>query len=576
MTTELTPQIETPSQTESPSPIIHVQTENPGFNAGVILTETNYDTWSQIIEMQIAGREKLDYIIGNSPQPDAKDPSYSKWYAENQKIKGWLLTSMNSEIMKRYLRLRTAREIWSALAKAFYDGSDETKIFALNQRAFSIRQSNRPLPTYYGELVEIFQELDYRDNVKMRDPEDLIMYKRAVEKLRIHIFLNGLDTEFEQVQGEILRMDPSLDLESSYAYVRREANRRHLLNKDLTTPDSMAMLAHRNTPARHSGSMATSRSFDIRNKPVRNFDSGSKHPGSTRYCTHCGDTGHTKIRCYELIGYPEWWDPSKAPQRKGKASPATSSSPSTSIAIAGKSSPNTDANALHTTSETPGTQLDQPTPSESCEWIIDSGSTDHMSSDMPSISELKPSGNHVVSTANGTQVKMFFSTKEAKNAVEDIGEGNCNIQSLNYQTEILSPQIPEHREAVIEPTEHRETVIEPTTFELQENDQRNTTEATVPQLQSSSPLDAPSPHEPPPTGETQVTLEPSLCILPNRTTREYASYTLLKSSLPKFENASRSSFAISIDWTLNHKRGKSSTNVKHPYLDDDHKEYELR
>ncbi|KAF9671248.1 hypothetical protein SADUNF_Sadunf12G0027700 [Salix dunnii] len=46
---------ESPSKIESPSPIIHVQTESPGFNAGIILTETNYDTWSQIIEMQIVG-----------------------------------------------------------------------------------------------------------------------------------------------------------------------------------------------------------------------------------------------------------------------------------------------------------------------------------------------------------------------------------------------------------------------------------------------------------------------------------------------------------------------------------------
>ena len=21
-------------------------------------------------------------------------------------------------------------------------------------------------------------------------------------------------------------------------------------------------------------------------------------------CTHCGETGHTKMKCYELIGYP--------------------------------------------------------------------------------------------------------------------------------------------------------------------------------------------------------------------------------------------------------------------------------
>lgn len=169
--------------TKSLSQVIHVQSENSGFNAGIILTETNYDIWSQIVEMHIAGREKLDYLVGESAQPGTEDPNYSKWYAENQKVKGWLLTSMTPEIMKRYLRLRTAREIWSALAKAFYDGSDETQIFALNQRAFSLRQSGRSLPTYFGELVEIFQELDHRDKVKMNDPDDIIMYKASVEKL---------------------------------------------------------------------------------------------------------------------------------------------------------------------------------------------------------------------------------------------------------------------------------------------------------------------------------------------------------------------------------------------------------
>ena len=133
--------------------------------------------------------------------------------------------------------------------------------YLLNQRAFSIRQSGRSLPTYYGELVKIFQELDYRDKVKMRDLEDIIMYKASVEKLRIHIFLNGLDAEFEQVRGEILRMDPSLDLERTYAYVRCEANRRILLTNDLPAPDSVAMLARRNTPPirqTYPGSVATS------------------------------------------------------------------------------------------------------------------------------------------------------------------------------------------------------------------------------------------------------------------------------------------------------------------------------
>ena len=37
---------------------------NFGFNARIILTDTNYDNWFQIIEMHIVGREKLDYIMG--------------------------------------------------------------------------------------------------------------------------------------------------------------------------------------------------------------------------------------------------------------------------------------------------------------------------------------------------------------------------------------------------------------------------------------------------------------------------------------------------------------------------------
>ncbi|KAJ0080043.1 hypothetical protein Patl1_23846 [Pistacia atlantica] len=74
--------------------------------------------------MHIVEREKLSYIRGKKPPPKESDEGYKKWYAENQKVKRWLLMSMSPEIMKRYLCLSTTREIWSALSKAFYDGSD--------------------------------------------------------------------------------------------------------------------------------------------------------------------------------------------------------------------------------------------------------------------------------------------------------------------------------------------------------------------------------------------------------------------------------------------------------------------
>lgn len=83
--------------------------------------------------------------------------------------------SMTPDIMKRYLRFPIAHEIWSALSKAFYDGSDELQVFSLDQKAFSAKQSVKSPSVHYGELTEIFYELDHRDKVVMEDPRPVML-----------------------------------------------------------------------------------------------------------------------------------------------------------------------------------------------------------------------------------------------------------------------------------------------------------------------------------------------------------------------------------------------------------------
>ena len=89
--------------------------------------------------MHISEWEKLFYIQGKTKQSKESENGYEKWFAKNQKVKRSLLMSISLEIMKRYLRLPTTQEIWSALSKAFYDGSDELQVFTLNQRAFAAK-----------------------------------------------------------------------------------------------------------------------------------------------------------------------------------------------------------------------------------------------------------------------------------------------------------------------------------------------------------------------------------------------------------------------------------------------------
>ncbi|PWA66204.1 hypothetical protein CTI12_AA220330 [Artemisia annua] len=114
-------------------------------------------------------------------------------------------------------------------------------------------------------------------------------------RLRVHIFLAGLESEFNLARSEILRKDPPMSLESSYAYIRRDSSQRQTMEEPKVEPDSMVHMVSRNGPQKGKKSTGKKNSFT---------------------CTHCGEEGHSKQRCYEIIGYPEWWDFTKKPRKK--------------------------------------------------------------------------------------------------------------------------------------------------------------------------------------------------------------------------------------------------------------------
>ncbi|KAH9763832.1 retrovirus-related pol polyprotein from transposon RE1 [Citrus sinensis] len=381
--------------TESSHVVIQSVQSDGVFNAGIILTETNYDVWSQIIEMHLAEREKLSYIRSSTKPFEESSKEYEKWYSENQKVKRWLLISMSPEIMKRYLRIPTAYEIWDALSKAFYDGSDELQVFTLNQKAFSTKQNGQPLSKFYGELVEIFRELDHRDKVVMKDPEDVVIYRRSVERLRVHIFLARLDEEFDQVRGEILQKDIIPDLEECYSLIRREDIRQSKLNKKVDSETS-AMIA--------------------RQQPQRKFvDKSSLH------CTHCRKKGHTKEQCFEIIGYPDWWDTRKKNTKHGSKTAVAESTSTTNL--------RKESSVQIATSVSPGKALKTLTPVINSTWIIDSGATDHMTFDSRQVSQLKPYSQKHISTTNGTTTSV-------------IGEGSLRLTNeLNLDAVLIVPSL---------------------------------------------------------------------------------------------------------------------------------------
>jgi hypothetical protein len=269
----------------------------------------------------------------------------------------------------------------------------------------------------------------------MNDPDDVIAYKKSVERLRVHIFLNGLNEEFEQIRGEILRRDSVLDLEETYAYVRRDSVRRNTLNGEPGHSEPSVMVARRIKyqrpmnlkPERASGSPNHNQSIGSQN---RSYEIGVARP--ERMCTHCGETGHTKLRCYELIGYLKWWDFSKAPRKRN-----LKTNPHASVAVAepNHTSVNNPVNNLGKSSSSiatagnAGKALHTSTFVRNSEWIIDSVATNHMTFNNNCIQSIKPSNQHIVSIADGTISSV-------------LGEGTISLtKNLNLDSVLVVPSL---------------------------------------------------------------------------------------------------------------------------------------
>ena len=155
-------------------------------------------------------------------------------------------------------------------------------------------QNGQPVANYFANLKTIWQELDQRQPNPMTCAADINTYHLEKDKMRVHIFLNGLDSSLHGAKGELLRLAQPPTLEQAFAYVRKdEANRAAMKN---VHPEVSSLTINSKlvpSPPHQSAAPAYK-------KPPPGFP-------DNRRCTYCKDVGHVKERRFKLHGYPSSW-----------------------------------------------------------------------------------------------------------------------------------------------------------------------------------------------------------------------------------------------------------------------------
>ncbi|KAG6527313.1 hypothetical protein ZIOFF_009412 [Zingiber officinale] len=89
------------------------------------------------------------------------------------------------------------------------------------------------------------KEIDLRVISQNNDVAAVVHDTSMMSRLRVHMFLRGLDSEYDQVRGEILRKEPKFSLEQSYAYIRKVQSEKQAMRRSISTESSVLAVKRR-------------------------------------------------------------------------------------------------------------------------------------------------------------------------------------------------------------------------------------------------------------------------------------------------------------------------------------------
>lgn len=162
---------------------------------------------------------------------------------------------------------------------------------------------------YFGRLAKIWEEHDMYKPLPDCTCNAAADYEKEREEENVHQFIMGLDeSRFGGVCQGIIATDSSIDLREAYEKVVREEQRLNYAKDREAQSNAVGFVAKK-----ESSESANSRQ-NRRGVPQR---------------ADYGRRGHEKVNCWQMFGFPNWWEetpPTRNDNRGGRGSGSSTSS----------------------------------------------------------------------------------------------------------------------------------------------------------------------------------------------------------------------------------------------------------
>ncbi|XP_042031781.1 uncharacterized protein LOC121778484 [Salvia splendens] len=276
----------------------------------------NYPLWSRLMKVAIGSRGGYSHITGKPapPAPDSKE--YEDWEETDLIVFSWIVDNIENNIIADFAHHQSAQALWESLATTYESEADLYLVYDLEDKANTIKQGDMDLETYYRKIHGMWINIDRCQKQPIDCCDKGVSQFRAYSNTkRVLRFLAGLNEEYEGVRRDILKEVTPPPIEAAYSLVKKEAARRRIgppMSLNNTTDNShggtdlasggighgLAAQGQRQ-PHRAGNSRPTATTHRPGSKPVDK---------SKLWCSHCGMQKHTRENCFQLVGYPDWWE----------------------------------------------------------------------------------------------------------------------------------------------------------------------------------------------------------------------------------------------------------------------------
>ncbi|KAM0863423.1 hypothetical protein ACQ4PT_044603 [Festuca glaucescens] len=248
----------------------------------------NYVSWARHAQLILSSHGYADLLVADEEKQKTGD---TRTKQTNDRVLVWMLGSMEPIVRQQVEIMSTVSEVWMALEKQFAGKSNKMQATRIVEELTHLKQGTKSVTEYAGELKRLYRDLHYYHPFEPVDKKDLAIHHKWFESIVAKLFLDGLSQELN-LRRQLIFSEPewpSLD-DIISSILEEETRLGQPKEDDLKCGDDRAALSmqYRRTP-----------------RPFGKIDK------SKLFCDHCKRNGHTKDGCFELHGYPSWWEKGK-------------------------------------------------------------------------------------------------------------------------------------------------------------------------------------------------------------------------------------------------------------------------